>query len=70
MSEAKMGKSLKESTKEKMSKVAKGKKKPICKCPNCDKVGGIPQMKRWHFENCKSKSIFNSTRIYENFFVY
>ncbi len=23
------------------------------KCPHCDKVGSISNMKRWHFDNCK-----------------
>jgi len=26
-------------------------------CPFCGKVGGISQMKRWHFNNCKSKPL-------------
>ena len=25
------------------------------KCPNCGKVGNLPNMKRWHFDNCKLK---------------
>jgi hypothetical protein len=24
------------------------------KCPYCGKTGGYPNMKRWHFENCKN----------------
>ena len=24
-------------------------------CPHCGKEGGIPQMKQWHFDNCKRK---------------
>jgi len=24
-------------------------------CPHCGKEGGAPQMKQWHFENCKTK---------------
>lgn len=27
----------------------------IVTCPHCDKQGGIVAMKRWHFDNCKSK---------------
>jgi hypothetical protein len=27
-------------------------KKKIC-CPHCKKIGGLPQMKQWHFNNCK-----------------
>jgi len=32
-------------------------KKPKSKieCPHCKKMGGISQMKRWHFNNCKQK---------------
>ena len=29
------------------------KPKKTIQCPVCNKVGGIPQMKRWHFEFCK-----------------
>lgn len=43
-----------------LRKVMTGKKQPwhahpkkkIC-CPHCNKTGGEPQMKRWHFDNCK-----------------
>jgi hypothetical protein len=33
-------------------------RKPRAKieCPHCKSVGGISQMKRWHFSNCKNKS--------------
>lgn len=31
-----------------------GKKHKVLKCPHCDKEGGAPQMRRWHFDNCKS----------------
>jgi hypothetical protein len=30
------------------------KNKPKVKCPHCDKEGSISNMKRWHFDNCKS----------------
>ena len=26
--------------------------KPIIQCPHCDKKGGAPQMKQWHFDKC------------------
>ena len=26
-------------------------------CPHCEKIGGISQMKRWHFENCKKRVV-------------
>ena len=29
--------------------------KPKITCPHCNKIGGLPQMKRWHFDNCKEK---------------
>lgn len=31
----------------------KGIPKPIVICPHCGKEGGAPQLKRWHFDNCK-----------------
>ena len=31
----------------------KNRKKPLIKCPHCDIVGGMPAMKRFHFERCK-----------------
>ena len=30
--------------------------KPKVICPHCNKEGGLPQMKRWHFNNCKEKN--------------
>lgn len=30
-------------------------KKPKIECPHCNKVGGVPVMKRYHLENCKYK---------------
>ncbi len=40
-----------EETKQKMKK-PKGK----LKCPHCTLEGGSSQMKRWHFDNCKTKN--------------
>jgi hypothetical protein len=34
-------------------KLSKPKEKVTC--PYCGKTGGLPQMKQWHFENCKEK---------------
>jgi hypothetical protein len=31
----------------------KGKNRPHVTCPHCVKKGPIPQMARWHFDNCK-----------------
>jgi hypothetical protein len=38
----------------KISETSKGRLKETIVCPHCLKVGGIPAMKRWHFDNCKS----------------
>lgn len=35
------------------SKLLMCKPKEKAECPHCHKVGGISQMKRWHFDNCK-----------------
>ena len=32
-------------------------KREIVPCPYCDKSGDIPNMTRWHFENCKERGI-------------
>lgn len=29
--------------------------KPVTQCPHCGKLGGLPQMRQWHFDNCKLK---------------
>jgi hypothetical protein len=39
----------------KRSKSMSGRAKPIIQCPHCGKKGGEPQMKQWHFNNCKGK---------------
>ena len=44
-----------EESKIKISETMKGRKKPKVKCPHCEKVGDISNMKRWHFDNCKHK---------------
>lgn len=53
------GKSHSEETRKKLSNANKGKprSKPhdIVTCPHCKKQGIKPNMKRWHFENCKEK---------------
>ena len=35
----------------------KGKKKPVIKCPHCDKCGSPNNMYRWHFDNCKFRPV-------------
>jgi len=39
---------------EAVSKAHKGKKKKQVTCPYCGKIGGINNMSRWHFDNCKN----------------
>lgn len=38
-----------------LSGYKRGKQK-IVECPYCKKKGGISNMKRWHFENCKNRT--------------
>ena len=33
----------------------KGIKVPTTTCPHCGKIGGKPQLKQWHFDNCKQR---------------
>jgi hypothetical protein len=33
----------------------KGNKQKVVVCPYCNLSGGLPALKRWHFENCKNK---------------
>ena len=44
----------------KISETLKGRCKGIPKkkltCPHCGKEGGAPQMKRWHYDNCKEQA--------------
>jgi len=37
------------------SELMSGISKQKIACPHCNKIGGLPQMKRWHFDNCKDK---------------
>ncbi len=60
MSESHRGHIVTENTKEKISASLKGNvpwnkgiKQKTVKCPHCGKEGGILNMKRWHFDNCK-----------------
>lgn len=48
----KRGKNLNEETKLKIG-MANSKPHKIVKCPHCEKEGGISNMKRYHFDNCK-----------------
>jgi hypothetical protein len=44
-----------DSHKQALSDALKGIPKPKLTCPHCDKEGGGPIMKRYHFDNCKFK---------------
>lgn len=45
-----------------LSKIGKNKvPKLLVECPHCNKTGGLPQMKQWHFANCKSQILGNSS---------
>jgi hypothetical protein len=64
MSNSKMGNipsnkgiKMSEEQKQKISLSNKEMKKPTTKCPYCNIVGGIPVLKRFHFDNCKFKNI-------------
>ena len=39
----------------KRSVAMKGREKPKTQCPHCNKIGGLPQMKQWHFDKCREK---------------
>lgn len=54
---AKVGKPISEASRAKMSAAAIGKAKPIIQCPHCGKVGGVPVMKRFHFDYCKLRTL-------------
>jgi len=54
MSDAAKGRLMSEETRRKMSKATKGIPKPKIECPHCGKIGGSPQMKRHHFDNCQT----------------
>ena len=52
-----------EESNKKISEANKNVKKKTIECPYCGKIGGIPQMKQFHFENCMSNP--SSKRRYE-----
>lgn len=49
----KMSKPKSDETRKKMSKP-----KPVIACPHCGKIGGKPIMSRFHFTNCKFRTIY------------
>ncbi|MBT6472552.1 MAG: hypothetical protein HOK52_14975 [Candidatus Marinimicrobia bacterium] len=46
---------ISDETRAKLSAANKGVAQEIVHCPHCSKSGGLSLMKRWHFDNCKSK---------------
>ena len=53
ISESEKGKKISDESRQKMSISRRGIPKSKLICPYCSKEGGINNMKRWHFENCK-----------------
>lgn len=46
-------KSLSDDHKKNLSISKIGKPQQKIECPHCNKIGGFPQMKQWHFDKCK-----------------
>ena len=46
------GKHLSDELKKKISEVKTGVPQELAECPICGEIGGISNMKRWHFDNC------------------
>lgn len=55
LSKAGVGRPVSEETRQKMRDKLAGRKLENVTCPHCGKVGGGGSMKRYHFDNCKSK---------------
>ena len=53
---SKIGHKQSKETCDKRSKSMLGKKQPIGICPHCNRSGGMSNLKRWHFTNCKYKN--------------
>jgi hypothetical protein len=49
------GKKLTDEHKAILLKAIKGVPKPKTQCPHCKLIGGVPQLKQWHFDKCKLK---------------
>ena len=47
-----IGKTHSVKSKYKIGIAQKDKVKSKIECPHCHKIGGVPSMRRWHFENC------------------
>lgn len=57
MRKSRTGKIHTKEAKDKIKMALKGKKKRQVVCPHCNKIGGAPAMKQWHFDNCKERII-------------
>jgi hypothetical protein len=55
MRKQKIGKNLSDEHRKNISRKLKGVPKKKIQCPHCGKIGGSSQMKRHHFDNCKTK---------------
>ena len=56
MRSRKVGKPVSKISRAKMSAAAIGKSKPTTQCPYCERIGGVPAMMRFHFDNCKLRT--------------
>ena len=55
MSQAHKGKPKSEIMRKRLGDARRGKSQPVVSCPHCHALGGVSNMKRWHFNNCHSK---------------
>jgi hypothetical protein len=51
------GKNKSEETKKKIGEATRTQNQKKIKCPHCDKISDIRNIKRWHFDNCKHKKV-------------
>lgn len=56
MSQAHRGKPRSETMRKRLSEARRGKAHTKITCPHCHKLGGVSNMKRWHFDNCTAKA--------------
>jgi hypothetical protein len=62
LSELHKGKILSEEHRKKMSDSRRGKKFKKIHCPHCGKIGGGPNMNRYHFDNCSQLDPMNVSK--------
>jgi hypothetical protein len=53
---SRVGRITSDATKKKMSETHKGKTFYKIECPHCKYIGGVNNMYKWHFDNCKKKN--------------